>query len=268
MKKTAAAILLTLALCVAAAAQSPASKSKPAGAGKAAAERGAKSDDDAVVDEVEQLFDKFFLASGGIANLVVKTRIMRGNVELSNMGVTVGFESYEKMPKKSLIVINAPAGQFLQGSDAGKKWLKSPWAGVTAASGAGGDDFLSRGGGSPAKGFKWRSLFSSVRVKGRAPVEGRPAVVLAATPLGREPLLMYFDVESGMLVKMEFGRTAGGKPSELKALYLDSYATVDGIKVPVIFRQQFDDMTMTFRVYEVKHDVKIDDALFAAPDGK
>ena len=220
------------------------------------------------MDEVEQLFDRFFLASGGITNLVVKTRIMRGNVEMSNNGLSVGFESYEKMPKRSLIVINAPAGQFLQASDGGKKWIKSPWAGVMAAPNAGGDDFLSRGGTSEAKGFRWRSLFSSARVKGRASVEGRPAVVLAATPLGGEPRLMYFDVESGMIVKMEFGRTAGGKPSDLKALYLDSYATVDGIKVPVIFRHQFDDMTMTFRVYEVKHDVKIDDALFRDPNGK
>lgn len=265
MKRTSAAILLALALSAAAAAQTLASKTKPARLRKAAAERGAKP---AAADEVEQLFDRFFLASGGVANLVVRTRIMRGNVELSNVGVTVGFESYEKMPKKSLIVINAPAGQFLQASDAGKKWIKSPWAGVTAAPDAGGDDFLSRGGASGAKGFKWRNLFSSVRVKGRASVEGRPAVVLAATPLGSEPRLIYFDVESGMIVKMEFGRAAGGKQSDLKALHLDSYATVDGIKVPVIFRQQFDDMTMTFRVYEVKHDVKIDDALFAAPGGK
>jgi hypothetical protein len=266
MKRTAASILLTLALCVAAGAQSLASKTKPPRAKGHAAERGAKPA--AAADEVEQLFDRYFLAQGGVAVLVVKTRIMRGNVEMSATGVSVGFESYEKMQKRSLIVINAPAGQFLQASDAGKKWIKSPWAGVTAAPNAGGDDFLSRGGTPEAKGFKWRSLFSSVRVKGRATVGGRPAIVLAATPLGREPTLMYFDVESGMLVRMEFGRTAGGKPSDLKALHLDSYATVDGIKVPVVFRQEFNDMTMTFRVYEVKHDVKIDDALFAAPGGK
>lgn len=265
MKRTAAALLLTLALCAAAGAQSLASKTKPARAKRHAPERGAKS---AAVDEVEQLFDKFFLASGGVANLVVRTRIMRGNVELSNLGVTVGFEAYEKMPKKSLIVINAPAGQFLQASDAGKRWLKSPWAGLAAAHGAGGDDLFNRGDAPNAKGFKWRSLFSSVRVKGRGSVEGRPAVVLAATPLGREPVLMYFDAESGLIVKFEYGRAAGGKGGDLRALYIDSYATVDGINVPVIFRQQFDDVTMTFRVYEVKHDVKIDDALFAAPGGK
>lgn len=264
MKRTAAAILLTLALCAAAGAQSPASKPKPQRATKAAAERGVKTA--GAVDEVEQVFDRYFLASGGVASFMVKTRIMRGNVEMSNTGATADFESYEKLPKKSLIVINGAGGQFIQASDAGKKWIKSPWAGVTAAPKAGGDDFLNR----PDKtgSFKWRSLFSSVRVKGRGQVGGRPATVLAATPLGSEPMLMYFDAESGLLVKLEFGRAAGGKESEFKALYIDSYATVDGIKVPAVFRHAFDEFTMIFRVYEVKHDVQIDDALFAAPNGK
>ncbi|HEX8499584.1 MAG TPA: hypothetical protein VF659_03260 [Pyrinomonadaceae bacterium] len=264
MKRSLSALLLTLALCPAASAQAGAKNSRPAGAGTAAAGRGAKPD--GAADEVEQLFDRYFLAQGGMAALAVRTRIMRGNVELSGTALTLDFESYEKVPKKSLIVINAPAGQFLQASDAGKKWVKSPWAGVTAAPRAAGDDLVNR----PDRqgGFKWRSLFASARVKGRADVGGRPATVLAATPLGGEPLLLYFDAESGLLVKVEYGRAAGGRESDLKVLYLDSYATVDGIKVPVIFRQQFSDMTMTFRVYEVKHDVKIDDALFADPNGK
>jgi hypothetical protein len=265
MKRISAAILLTLALSAAAGAQTLASKTKPARVSKPAAERGAKPAA-AAADEVEQIFDRYFLAQGGIATFAVKTRIMRGNVETSNTGMTLGFEAYEKMPKKFMIVITGPGGQFIQASDAGKKWVNSPWGGVTAAPRAGGDDFLNRTGG--AGSFKWRSLFSSVRVKGRGAAGGRPAVVLAATPLGGEPSLMYFDAESGMLARIEYGPAAGGKKGDLKALHIDSYATVDGIKVPAIFRHEFYDMTMTFRVYEIKHDVKIDDALFAAPKAK
>lgn len=264
MKRSLFALLLTLTLSAFAGAQSLASKTKPVRAKSPAAERGAKPE--AAVDEVEQVFDKLFLASGGVATLVVKTRIMRGTVELSDTGMTAGFESYEKLPKKSLIVVNAEGGQFLQASDAGSKWVKSPRAGVSAAPRAGGDDFLSRPNSSG--NFKWRSLFSSVRVKGRAVVGGRPAVVVAATPVGGEPSLMYFDADSGLLVKLQVGREAGGKESEFKALYVDSYATVDGIKVPAIFRHEFDQFTMTFRVYEVKHDVQIDDALFKDPNAR
>ena len=265
MKRTLSALLLTLTLAAADAhAQAFAKNSNGARAGKAAAERGAKSA--GAADEVEQVLDKLFNATGGLATFVVRTRIMRGYVEISNTGLTFGFESYEKLPKKSLIVINAPGGQFLQASDAGKQWIKSPWAGVTAAPRAGGDDFLTRPDASG--GFKWRSLFSAVRVKGRAVVEGRPAVVLAATPIGGEPSLMYFDAESGLMVKLEFVRPAGSKGEVFKALYVDSYATVDGVKVPAIFRHVYEDMTMTFRVYEIKHGVQIDDALFRNPNGK
>ena len=264
MKRSLATVLASLALCAVASAQSGAKKSTPARVTKAAAERGAKPA--TAVDEVEQIFDKYFLAQGGLATFVVKTRIMRGNVEASDTGMILSFEAYEKPPKKFMIVVTGPGGQFIQASDAGKKWVNSPWGGVTAAPTAGGEDFLNRTRGSGS--FKWRSLFSSVRVKGRALVDGRPATVLAATPLGSDPSLMYFDAESGMLVKIEYGPAAGGKKGDLKALHVDSYATVDGIKVPAVFRHEFNDMTMTFRVYEIKHDVKIDDALFAAPKGK
>ena len=263
MKRTLFALLLTLTL---AAATVPAQTfvKNTNRARKPAAERGAKSA--AAADEVEQVLDKLFNATGGPATFVVRTRIMRGYVEISNTGLTFGFESYEKLPKKSLIVINAPGGQFLQASDAGKQWIKSPWAGVTAAPRAGGDDFLSRP--DTSGGFKWRSLFSAVRVKGRALVEGRPAVVLAATPIGGEPSLMYFDDVSGLMVKLEYVRATGSKGEVFKALYVDSYATVDGVKVPAIFRHVYEDMTMTFRVYEIKHGVQIDDALFRNPNGK
>jgi hypothetical protein len=263
MKRTAAATLLTLALCAAAAAQTGAPSPKPARARKAAPAAPGKSA--AAEDEIERLFDRLMLAQGGMALLLVKSRVMRGNVEMSMSPAPASFESYEKMPGKSLVVIEGPGGQFIQASDGDKRWVKSPWAGVKAAGPATADPLS---GGSPgAEGFKWRSLFSSARLKGRAVVDGRETVVLAATPRGREPLVMYFDAETGLLRKQEFAYP-GGKEDKLGAVYIDSYATVDGVKVPALFRYVYPDFTMTFRVYEVKHNVAINDALFRDPNGK
>ena len=265
MKRTAAVILLTLALCAAAAAQSAASKSKPSRSNKAAA-TGASKSTAAADDEVERLLDRYVQAQGGAGLLAVKTRIMRGGVDLSHSPVSGKFESYEKMPQKSLIVVNMPGGQFIEASDGGKRWIKSPWAVVSLAVA---EDPLSNAGGlRGAGGFKWRSLFSSARVRGRAVVEGRETVVLAATPVGRGPVLMYFDAETGLLSKQEFVRPGGGKDEELQAVYIDSYATVDGLKAPALFRHVYPKFTMTFRVYEIKHNVIINDALFTDPNGK
>src|SRR5688572_16541332 len=107
MKRTAAVILLTLALCAAAAAQSAAPKSKPSRSNRAA---GASKSAAAADDEVERLLDRYVQAQGGAGLLAVKTRIMRGGVDLSLPHVSGKFESYEKMPQKSLIVVNMPGG--------------------------------------------------------------------------------------------------------------------------------------------------------------
>ena len=265
MKRTAATILITLSLSAAAAAQTPASKAKPTRAKKASATVASAS---AADDEVERVFDRYFLASGGLAYAALRTRIMRGTVEISNSPVDASFEAYEKMPRRSLIVITGPGGQFIQASDSGRKWVKSPWGGVMSAPSAGGEDVLSNGGKGGSNGFKWRSHFSSVRLKGRAVVEGRETIVLAATPVGGQPSVMYFDAQTGLLRKQEYVNPGAPKGERPSTVYIDSYATVDGVKVPVLFRYVYPGMTMTFRATVVKHNVAIDDALFKDPNVK
>lgn len=152
MKRIAATVIILLSLGSAAAAQTVASKPKPRA--KRAADAAARPA--ALEDGVERLLDRYVLAQGGMALLLVKTRIMRGNVELSISPVPGKFEAYEKQPGKNLVVITGPGGQFIQASDGDKKWVKSPWAGVNAAGPDGADPLSgSRGDG----GFKWRNLF-------------------------------------------------------------------------------------------------------------
>ncbi len=43
---------------------------------------------------------------------------------------------------------------------------------------------------------------------------------------------------------------------------------MDGVKVPVGFRQIYTDFTLTFIVTEVKHDVPIEDLMFESPKGR
>ena len=76
---------------------------------------------------------------------------------------------------------------------------------------------------------------------------------------------MYFDADTYLLRKQEFMRGGPPRENELRAVYIDSYAEVDGVKVPVVFRQVYPDFTLTFRVFEVKHNVPIEDALFQNP---
>jgi hypothetical protein len=218
-------------------------------------------------DEVERLLERYVLAQGGVALFSLRTRVVRGRVEMSESPLPGSFESYSKGLYKEMTVVNAPTGQFITAKDKGSRWQQAPWGTATAV-GFGGDDALLEQAAN-GKGFKWRNAFTASRLKGRATVDGREMIVLAATPRGHKPMLMYFDAETYLLRKQEPDRTAGGwKDDPLKAIYIDSYATVDGVKVPALFRVIAADFTFTFRVTEVRHNVYIDDALFRSPEGK
>ncbi|HST53584.1 MAG TPA: hypothetical protein VLJ61_16350 [Pyrinomonadaceae bacterium] len=276
MKKAVSTLSFLLLMSAVASAQN----ARPAGHTRAATAPSRRSDSDQTArlaksnagnaeaadkdDEVEQLLDRNVIALGGTAVFKIKSRIMRGSVEMSTSDVPGTFESYEKAPNKSLSVLNAPSGQFIQAYDGSKKWLQSPWGGMVATEQSGLEvvkQSLSKGS------FRLKDLFSSASIKGRAVVDGHATVVLAATPVGRQPLLMYFDADTGLLRKQEFVNSGPPQEVELKAVYIDSYAQVDGVKIPVVFRQVYSVFTLTIRIYEVKDNVPIEDSLFENPKG-
>lgn len=267
MNRTLAVIIITLAAFNAAHAQAErraAAPNTPARAKFAAADKSPTAG--AGADEVERLFLRNLLAQGGVGLARIKTRITRGRVEMSESPIPGTYESYEKVPGKKMEVLNAPIGQFIYSADAGRRWGKSPWG--LAVSLGGGEDVLKGEGASGSTAFNWRRYFSSAKVRGRAVLDGRQMVVLDATPKGERPIHMYFDAETWLLRKVEFSPHAEPQENEYKSVVIDRYDAVDGVKVPTVFRQIFTHYTLTYRIYEVKHNVPIDDALFRDPNGK
>jgi hypothetical protein len=262
VKITATVFVLLLALTPAAPGQS-----LRAGAAKGAAVKEPGAQAKGPVDEVENLLDRYMVALGGLALFKIRTRVVRGRLEMSESPNPGTFETYEKMPGKSMMVVNAPNGQFLSASDGDRRWQQMPWGASRVVAAVGDVKLLEQA--ASGKGFKWRNAFSSARLKGRAVVEGHETIVLAATARGGEPLLVYFDAETTLPRKVErVVRPAAEGADYVKAAYIDSYATVDGVKVPAVIRQIYTTCTLTFRATEVRHNVPINDALFETPKGK
>lgn len=254
-KRTTAALVILLALVPAA----------PGQAGRAQSSRLAKAKESGkeAGDAVERLLERYMMAQGGIALAGVKTLVMRGRVEMSESPLPGTFEVYEKFPGKAMFVVNAPGGQLLGGSDGSKRWLQTPWGAMKTSSG-GGIDLLAEA--AKGKNFRWRNAFSTSSLKGRVKIDGREMIVLAATPHNGEPMLLYFDAETFLLRKTEAVRRApAGEENFLQAVYLDSYATVDGVKEPALFRHVFPGYTLTFRATEIRHNVPLNDVLFESP---
>lgn len=278
MKKNVAAVIVLLSLGGVASGQnrpaagplntsaSARASAKGARPSRAESAKGEPAKSKATVDDVDRLLELWDLAQGGSALDSLSTRIMRGRIEMSDSPLTGTFENYMKQPRKSMLVANTPRGQILEVRDGNRRWLQMPWAG--AASAGYGDESLGRTAAGKG-GAKWKEYFSAASIKGRGFVDGRETIVLAATPHGRPPMLWHFDAETGLLRKLELANPAAESGDvRLLGVYFDSYATVDGAKVPALFRQVFTQFTLTYRVTEVKHNVPIDDALFANPGGK
>jgi hypothetical protein len=277
LKRTLALIILTLAALNAAHAQdarSVAAANKPrhtkSGDPYLPRVKSSTSDKslkvDVQSDAVDQLIERNEQAEGGAARLLLKSRIIRGRVEMSASPLPGTFEVYEKVPGKKLEVINAPSGQFIHGADGARQWVKSPFdLSVTLPESEGESKEADASGARPAK---WKKHFTAASIRGRAFVDGREMVVLAATPKGQKPILMYFDAETWLFRKQVFTSHKPDDDNPLKEVYVDGYAVVDGVKLPSLYRRVYEKYTLTFRVVEVKHNVPIDDALFRDPNGK
>lgn len=217
-------------------------------------------------EEIERLFARNILAQGGVATFKIKTRITRGRVHMSESPHPGTFESYEKAPDKKIEILNAPSGQFIDAADGVRHWEKSPWGAAVSLSA--GEEASKGEGASGAPAYNWRRFYSSAKIRGRSVLDGRAVVVLDATPRGDRPVVMYFDAETWLLAKQDFSPPAARQENEFKSIIIDRYDVVDGVKIPTVFRQVFTKYTLTFRIYEVKHNVPIDDALFRDPNGK
>ncbi len=216
-------------------------------------------------EDVDRIFERFIEAQGGLAAMAkIRTRVMRGYAEHSKSNLPGSIEYYAKAPNKTLSVIQVPGGaQFIESFDGRDSWSQSPFNGALAVSQTSAV-ILDRGaefGRMP----KATAMYSAVSYKGKARVGGSEANVVEAVRAGGHPQLLYFDTSSGLLLRADVLLVAPDGESVPVKFFYDKYAKVDGVTLPVTVRQVFPDWTITFRIYEVKHNVNISDALFETP---
>jgi hypothetical protein len=102
---------------------------------------------------------------------------------------------------------------------------------------------------------------------GEAKVDGKPAKGIKVSSKGHKDVKLYFDQETGLLVKSEH---RGLDPTTMKDVVLENlysdFKDFDGLKQPQkVVVQRDGKKYMAYEVEEVKFPDKFDDALFAKP---
>jgi hypothetical protein len=211
----------------------------------------------------DQVLEKYLDAVGGAAAIdKMKTRSMKGTYE-SN-GRSMPFEVYQTAPEKFYWVVTTPQGSFEKGFDGTVGWEKRG-QGVREVQGQELSDL--KRSGQMFRDLKLKEQFS--RVGGRVfkdKIDGRNVyVVRAATPDKRGERL-FFDVETGLLVRRftTSETIIGFIPEQLD---YDDYRDVDGVKLPFTIRISSTDPNSsgTRKISEMKLNGPVDESKFSKP---
>jgi hypothetical protein len=214
---------------------------------------------------VDQILDKYADAVGGPAAIDrITSYNATGTFETSLFREKGAFEVWGKEPGKSLSVITFPRiGTLKKGFDGENRWVQTP-AGTLSDESPKQMAQVERDADVYRAG-KIKTLYQSMRLEGKARLNGRDAYVVEGEPVKGPTEKLFFDTDSGLLLRWDMVRRNPQRGNIFVKVHLDDYRDVDGLKVPFSMRYAFESFDLTFKVDDLKHNVPIDDALFKKP---
>jgi len=186
---------------------------------------------------------------------------MKGSVE-SRSG-SGALEVIFKQPNKALIKQTTAQGLFTRGTNGATAWAQTA-KGVTEITGEG----LKRSVASIAQFnlIKTPDSVANATVTGMARVDDRDTYVLTLENSATESTQLFFDVESGLLLRRVNVTNTMLGPLNVQWDFSD-YRDVNGLKFPFVIRTadvaSFDTTIRSFK--EIKIDSTIDDHIFDLP---
>jgi len=213
---------------------------------------------------VDQVLSKYVTAVGGAAAIEkITTRTATGTIELPDMGINGAIQIVEKAPNKSFATVElGPVGTIREGTDGVTAWDENPGIGLREKTGEELTESLR--GATFNQEIKLKSMYKTLEVTGQESVGGRAAIAVLATPESGSATRMFFDVETGLMVKQSTTRQSPQGPVDLD-VYMENYREVDGVKQPFLIRQVTAQATILIRITELKHNGPVDDAIFRKP---
>jgi hypothetical protein len=209
----------------------------------------------------EQLFDKYVKAAGGTGAIdKITSRVMKGTVTFGDRNVPI--EIYSKGPDKRMSVTHTPNGDSVTAFDGQEGWLGILGHPLHDMHGPDIDGAAMDADLQFAAHLN--AMFSEAKVQGREKIDGHDAYVVVGPRPGKTPLRLYFDEQSGLLVRLvRLGETPLGElPTQID---FADYREAGGVKIPFRWTLARPSGRFTIQLSEVKENGPVDDAEFAKP---
>jgi photosynthetic reaction center cytochrome c subunit len=214
----------------------------------------------------DSLFDKYLQALGGRARVESLTSIAaRGTYAgYDTDHAKVPVEVFSRTPAARTTIVHTKFGDRVRAFDGTQGWVASadrplllmPLTGGNLA-GARVDTLLSFPVALKQAFARWRVTRTTID-------DNDTYVVQSVPPAGQTPVNLYFDVESGLLVRaLRFTDTAVGRvPTQID---FSDYRDVEGTKLPFRIISTWTDGQSTIEFTDVRTNVAIDPARFRQP---
>jgi hypothetical protein len=222
---------------------------------------GTEKESSAGSPSAEKLLDKYVQALGGAAAIEkISSRVMKGTIEFGEQSMPI--DIYATDPDRRISVAHTPNGDSVTAFDGHEGWLSSP----------GRPPHFMQGSEIDAASIDadlhlathLPQMFSAMKVVESEKIDDRQAYVLVGERQAKTPLRLYFDRQTGLLLRLvRFGETAvGWLPTQID--YAD-YREANGIKVPYRWTLARPNGRFTIQLTDLKQNVPVDDAKFAKP---
>jgi outer membrane lipoprotein-sorting protein len=214
----------------------------------------------------DQILDKYFQAIGGQAALAkIASFVAKGTYEgFETLSEKVPVEIFANAPNQITTIVHTQNGDSVSTFDGKNGWVAAADKLMRVLPLTGGDlegariDAVLCFPAGIKQEFQWRTGFPSVSI------DNRPVQVIQHAARGDTGAKLYFDSQSGLLVRqVRYVDTAVGViPTRID--YSD-YRDVAGVKVPFLRVVTWTDGRSTIQLSEVQSNARIDAAKFATP---
>lgn len=209
----------------------------------------------------DQILGKYLQAVGGAeAAAKIATRIQKGTLTVSSKQFPV--EVLAKEPAKRVTTVRYPGGDSVTGINGEEGWLSTPGRPVHAMSPQEVD--AARIDAELFSPASLRRIFKELRLEQQGQINSRRVYVLTGTPENLPSVQLYFDEQSGLLVRiLRYAETPLGlNPTEID--YAD-YREEGGVKTPFRWTINRPSGGFTIQIEQMQQNIPIEDDKFAKP---
>lgn len=210
----------------------------------------------------DAILDKYLQAVGGREALEkITSRVEKASLTVPG-GPQVSIDIYAKAPDKRISIMHMREGDSVTSFDGHQGWLSNPGRPTRPMSDQ--DNKVAKLDADLHFAADVKQLFTSFQVRDSEKIGDREVYLVVGKNDDQPPVRLYFDAESGLLVRMvRYTETPLGRnPSQVD---FADYRQADGVKIPYRWTLARPGQRFTIQVNEVKQNVPVDDTQFNMP---